>query len=319
MALEIIDLHCDTIMDCYFKGAALKNREGHINIQKLRDGGCMAQALALFIPTDGKVGRDGKTPPWDIYLGMLESWNKNVEENSDVIRRAFSADDIRRNAADGFMSALLTVEDGIGIDGRMERLEKMYSDGVRMLTLTWNWENSIGFPNSKDAQLHARGLKPFGLEVVKRMNELGMIIDVSHLSEGGFRDVVRTSSKPFVASHSCARALCNHQRNLTDEQLRALADKGGVVGINFNAPFLTEDTKYSHADDVIKHMLHFRDVAGVDAIAWGSDFDGIDSILDFEDYSGMPRLVSMLEKHFTDDEIDKINHGNFLRVLDAQK
>lgn len=105
MSFDIIDLHCDTIMDCYFNGTKLKDRTGHINIEKLQKGGCMAQALALFIPTDGKLGRDGKTLPWDIYLGMLKSWNENVDANSDVMRRALSAGDIKKNTEDGFMSA----------------------------------------------------------------------------------------------------------------------------------------------------------------------------------------------------------------------
>ena len=315
MSFEIIDLHCDTIMDCHFNGVKLKDREGHINIEKLRQGNCMAQALALFIPTDGKVGRDGITLPWDIYKGMLSSWKENVDANSDSIRPAYSASDIEKNAADGYMSALLTVEDGIGIDDKMQRLEEMYDDGVRMLTLTWNWENCIGYPNSSDSDEHSKGLKPFGFGVVERMNELGMVIDVSHLSEGGFWDVATASKYPFVASHSCARKLHDHQRNLTDKQLRALADHGGVVGINFCSAFLSDDLRNSYAEDVIKHMLHFKDVCGVDSIAWGSDFDGIESNLDFKDYTGMPRLVQMLEKYFTDDEIDKINHGNALRVF----
>jgi membrane dipeptidase len=318
MGLDIIDLHCDTMMACYFKKQSINEFEGHINIEKLKRGGCMAQALALFLPTDGHKTRDGRMP-WDLYKDMLLCWNENVDANKELMRRAFSADDIRKNAEEGYMSALLTVEDGIGIDGKMERLEEMYADGVRMLTLTWNWENSIGFPNSADPDLHKKELKPFGIDVVRRMNELGMIVDVSHLSEGGFWDVVKYSSKPFAASHSCARALRDHQRNLTDEQLKALADKGGVVGINFCSDFLSEDKENSYAGDIVRHMVHFRNVAGIDVIAWGSDFDGIGSKLDFGDYAGFGKILDLLSKEFTDDEIDKINHGNFLRVFDAQE
>ncbi len=313
--LQIIDLHCDTIMGCYFKKESLRVFDGHINIEKLQQGGCMAQAMALFLPTDGHTARDGVTMPWDLYKMMLACWNENVDANADVMRRAYSAEDIKKNAEEGFLSALLTVEDGIGVDGKMERIDEMFADGVRMLTLTWNFENCFGYPNSIDPQLHQNGLKPFGFAAIERMNELGMIVDVSHLSEGGFWDVVKTTKKPFVASHSCARALRNHQRNLTDEQLRALADKGGCVGINFCADFLSEDADNSYARDIVRHLVHFRDVAGIDVLAWGSDFDGIDSVLDFKDYTGMPHLLDLLSAEFTDDEIDKINHGNFLRVF----
>ncbi len=313
--LQIIDLHCDTVMACYFKNEPLKNFDGHINIGKLQQGGCMAQALALFIATDGHTARDGVTMPWDLYKKMLACWNENVDANADVMRRACSVEDIQKNADEGFLSALLTVEDGIGVDGRMERIDEMYADGVRMLALTWNFENCFGYPNSPDPALHQKGLKPFGLDAVARMNELGMIVDVSHLSEGGFWDVVKTTKKPFVASHSCARALRDHQRNLTDEQLKALADRGGCVGINFCSDFLSEDRRNTYAKDIVKHMVHFRDVAGIDILAWGSDFDGIESVLDFKDYTGMPHLLDLLSAEFTDDEIDKINHGNFLRVF----
>ena len=317
MRLEIIDLHCDTMMACYFKKEPLRTFSGHINIEKLKNGGCMAQALALFLPTDGQKAKDGRMP-WDLYKDMLACWNENVDACSDVMRRALSAEDIRKNAEEGYMSALLTVEDGIALDGKPERLEEMYEDGVRMLTLTWNWENSLGFPNSSDPELHGKGLKPFGIDIVHRMNELGMIVDVSHLSEGGFWDVAAESSKPFVASHSCARALRDHQRNLTDEQLKAIADRGGVVGINFCSDFLSEDRINTYAKDIVRHMVHFRNVAGIDSLAWGSDFDGIASVLDFGHYSGFDMILDMMSQEFTDDEIEKIDHENFLRVFDAQ-
>lgn len=315
MEKRIIDLHCDTIKECHFTDATLNTDYLHINIQKLIKGGSMMQAFALFIPTDGKIGRDGKTLPWDIYQGMVNTFYKELNENSNVLRQALSYDDVINNKKDEYISALLTVEDGIAIDGKIERLEKMYDDGVRMLALTWNFENSIGYPNSSDPRLHLKGLKPFGFEVVNRMNELGMIIDVSHLSEGGFYDVARTSKKPFIASHSSAKALRNHQRNLTDDQLRTLANHGGVVGVNFCSAFLSEDLRHTYAKDIVKHLIHMKNVAGIDTLAFGSDFDGIESIMDFKDYTGFPTILNLLEKEFTDDEIEKICNKNFLRVM----
>lgn len=310
----VIDLHCDTMMGCYFRKTRLSDCEGHINIEKLRKGGCMAQAFALFIPTDGRKGRNGEDP-WDLYKAMLKSWNNNIDENSAEIHRAFSADDIVKNNSEGYMSALLTVEDGIGIDGKTGRVDEMYSDGVRMLALTWNFENCIGYPNSSDPYLHRLGLKPFGKQTVEHMNDLGMIIDVSHLSEGGFFDVAEISRVPFIASHSCARALRDHPRNLTDAQLKTFADHGGVVGINFCSDFLSEDRRNTYARDIVKHMSHIRNAAGIETLAWGSDFDGIESNMDFKDYSGFPILLDLLSKEFTEEEIDRINSGNFLRVM----
>ena len=311
---RIIDLHCDTMMACYFSKAHLDNHDGHINTEKLLRGGCLSQAFALFLPTDGKKTRD-RREPWDLYKDMLECWNEEIDANSKYIRRAYTADDIDDNDKNGYMSALLTVEDGIGIDGKASRVQEMYKDGVRMLALTWNFENCIGFPNSADPELHRRGLKPFGKETVEQMNELGMIIDVSHLSEGGFYDVAEISQVPFIASHSCARALRDHPRNLTDDQLKTLADHGGVVGMNFCSDFLSEDSEHTHAEDIVKHMVHIRNVAGIESMAWGSDFDGIEPNLDFKDYAGFPTLLDLMSKEFTASEMDKINHENFMRVM----
>ena len=149
------------------------------------------------------------------------------------------------------------------------------------------------------------------------MNELGMLIDVSHLSEGGFYDVAKYSKKPFVASHSCARNLASHKRNLWDEQLKLVGETGSVVGVNFSSSFLRDGSNFSTIDDVVKHMLHIKDKAGMEAVAWGSDFDGIAPTLEWVDYAGMPKLEEALSKHFTPREIDMINHENALRVIKA--
>lgn len=315
--MKLIDLHCDTMLSCYFGRKPLQALEGHINIEKLREGDCLAQCFALFIVTNkGQItGPDGKTA-WDTYEGMLRCFRENLAASADFFRPARTAAEIRQNAAGGFRSAILTVEDGIAVDGQHERIDRMAADGVKMLALTWNYENCFGFPNSPDPTLHAKGLKPFGLEAVEQMNRLGMIIDVSHLSEGGFRDVAAVTKKPFVASHSCARALRDHPRNLTDEQLRMLADRGGVVGVNFCSDFLSEDRLNTYSKDIVRHLVHFRNVAGIDALAWGSDFDGIESKLDFQDYAGFPKILELLSGEFTESEIEKICSRNFLRVLE---
>ena len=147
-----------------------------------------------------------------------------------------------------------------------------------------------------------RGLKPFGIEVVEKMNELGMIVDVSHLSEGGFYDVAKYSKKPFVASHSCARALCNHRRNLTDDQLKTLGNAGGVVGINFERSFLKEGSEHATFDQIIQHLEYMKDKAGIDAIGFGSDFDGIETTPDNVRHpADIPNLLDELRRLGYDD------------------
>ena len=319
--MRIIDMHCDTILKCLCENTKLKTSDGHINAEKLKAGGSLAQCFAIYLPTNAELEGYGLTEkdPWKLYKQMLSCYEDNMKDCADLIRKAYSAADIRANASAGFISSVLTVEDGVLVDGKLQRLEEMYSDGVRMLALTWNYENSIGFPNA-EGEAHFKGLKPLGFEAIELMNRLGMIIDVSHLSEGGFYDVAKNSGKPFVASHSCSRALCNHRRNLTDDQLRAIGDTGSMVGVNFCGAFLRENQEHSYVEDIVKHMKYMVNLAGIESVGWGSDFDGIArTILEIGDYSGMELLQRALEKEFSPAELDKINHDNFLRVFEAQE
>jgi membrane dipeptidase len=252
---------------------------------------------------------------YDILKGIYGYYLKVMEENKEFIRPVYSVEDVMENKSKGLLSSLLTIEDGVFIDGKMERVQEAYDMGVRLITLMWNFENSVGFPCRDDAEEHAKGLKPFGIEVVEKMNELGMLIDVSHMSEGGFYDVAKYSKKPFVASHSCARALCNHRRNLTDHQLKTLGEAGGIVGVNFECSFLKEGSSHATIDQVIDHLVYMKDKAGIDAIGFGSDFDGIDDNGEMVNYSGFGKILERMENHFTYDEIDKICSGNALRVM----
>lgn len=311
--MYIIDMHCDTILWCYLKKRSLTENDGHIDLAKLKQGGCLAQCFALFIPTHQAAENDGiTTGAYDTYKILLAEYRKALDECKDSLRPALCAEDILKNKQEGFISAILTVEDAVPVEGKMERIGEFYSDGVRIMTLTWNYENCMGFPNSKDPELHMKGLKPFGIEAVRQMNDLGMLVDVSHLSEGGFYDVAKYSSKPFVATHSCARALCSHQRNLTDDQLRTLADCGGIAGINFNGPFLVDDRPEIDTDAIVRHAQHMYNVAGIDTLAWGSDFDGIRSGYN---YLLFDEILCKMSKVFSDDQLEKINNLNFMRVF----
>ena len=319
--MRIIDLHCDTILNCYLNGENLHTYSGHINLDKLKKGGCLAQCFALFIPTHDAALEcfEQEKDPWELYQDLLSVYQENIKLCSDVIRPAFSADDILSNRDAGYLSSILTVEDCVEIEGQIERFDQVFRDGVRMMALTWNYENCIGFPNSADDVLHTtKGLKPFGFDAVEKMNDLGIIIDVSHLSEAGFYDVAAHSKKPFAASHSCCRALQNHPRNLTDRQLKTLADKGGIVGVNFYDQFLGDLGGHTTIESIVRHVLYMREKAGIESICLGSDFDGIESSLEFKDYSGFPAIIAALKKYLSDDEIDQICYGNFLRFFSEQ-
>lgn len=315
----IIDMHCDTLLEGSGEQQKLRDREGHLNLEKMKAAGGMAQCFAIFATqgdAPGDRGREGREEsPYEQFQRMYQYYLQEMAENSDLILPALTAKDVEENWSRGKLSAILTVEDCMLLEGKPERIDELKEKGVRMACLIWNYENSLGFPNHKDPKHHGLGLKPFGIEMVERMNEIGIIVDVSHLSEGGFYDVVRHSKKPFAASHSCARALCDHSRNLSDDQLRRLGEAGGVVGINFYSTFLTEGSNKTMNSEIVRHAVHVANQAGVEAVALGSDFDGIECQLEMTDYTGFPQLIGLLEKEFTAVEMDKICSGNFLRVF----
>lgn len=318
--MKIIDLHCDTIMHFWMGKKLSEMQDAHINLAKLKAGNVGLQCFAIFVPTGNAAERlNGYTTPEAYFDLAYERFLEEIKANSDEISQVFTVRDIEENLQQNRIGAMLTVEDGVLLDGNLQILEDYYRKGVRIVTLTWNYENSLGFPNSPDLKLHALGLKPFGIEAVERMNELGIIVDVSHLSEGGFWDVVKYSRKPFVASHSCARSLCDVSRNLTDEQLRALAESGGVVGVNyytrFVRPMKDEQDLYTSIKDISRQLVYMRNVAGIDALALGSDYDGMESIMEWGDCGGTQLLLKGLEKDFTASEIDKIAFENALRVF----
>ncbi len=314
---NIFDMHCDTLSDIHRLGKEdLATASGHINLEKLWKGGSLVQCFAAFIPThEGAVRRGITEGPYEYFLHCADTFDRQMEKFSDQIRPVRTVAEIEKNRDAGLLSAMLTIEDAVPVEGRIERVKEFYDRGVRMMSLTWNYENSIGYPNSRDPEAHMLPLKPFGLEVIAEMERLGMAVDVSHLSEGGFWDVANHGSKPFIASHSCARALSDHPRNLTDDQLRAVAKRGGVVGVNFCKPFLRLDATVSTVEDIVRHARYIANVAGIETVAMGSDFDGISGPLEYEDFSGFPMIVDGLSRVFSDDDVDRICHGNALRAF----
>ncbi len=295
-------MHCDTIMRIYQDNTELKTNNYHISENKLVKANSLVQFFAMFM--DMKAVDN----PYTVCNEMIDVFEREVAKSS-VIKKGTAPSDI----GEDHITGILTIEEGGAIQGDMEKLIHFYNRGVRSIVLTWNYENEIGYPNYKYTYKD-KGLKPFGIEVVKKMNELGMIVDVSHLSDGGFWDCIKYSNKPIIASHSNARAVHDHARNLTDEMILALRDKGGVMGINFYSGFL-DGTNLSKVSSIVKHIKHIRDLAGIDVIALGTDYDGINCELEIEDMSKIDMLRKALEEEgFTAEEIDKIFYKNAMRV-----
>lgn len=316
--MKVVDMHCDTIGELWKaekagKPMSLRENGLHIDLMKMQKGDYLLQNFAMFV----FLGRE--PDPLVNVLEMIDIYRRKMAENADIIAPVLQFSDIEKNAAEGKMSGMLTIEEGGVLKGSPYVLRNLYELGVRMLTLTWNFENEIGYPNTivkrEDYDPTKKyGLKEAGIEIVREMNRLGMIVDVSHLGDDGFWDVVKYSGSPFVASHSNARSLCGHTRNLTDDMIRALADKGGVTGINFCGDFLNPGGK-SRVEDMVRHMKHIKNVGGIEVLGLGTDYDGIDGDLELYNCSAMQILAEEMEKQgFTHGEVEKVFHGNVLRL-----
>lgn len=257
----------------------------------------------------------------------MDVFYNEMEKNKDRISFVKSYQEIEDNMKNGKMSALLTLEEGGVCMGNIRLLRDFYRLGVRMMTLTWNFPNELGFPakvtegNLKGTLFDGDeyGLTETGIAFVKEMERLGIIIDVSHLNDAGIRDVLEHTSKPFVASHSNAKKVCGHPRNLNDDLIQAIDERGGVIDINYSSSFLRDweegEEEVSRIEDMVKHVLYIRDLAGIDCIGLGSDFDGIDGELEIASPEDLPLLKKALrEAGLKESEIEKIFYQNVLRL-----
>ncbi|MFI3253377.1 MAG: dipeptidase [Eubacteriales bacterium] len=318
-----IDLHCDTLTEGWkcMEHDIISLPSAQVDLNRLKKNGCRAQFFAIYmVPLTLKTRMGALFPNDEEHINRLyRIFQTTLLKNPDSAAFAGKYDDLRRNTRAGKVSAFLSMEDGRAIDGRLSNLKRFYKLGVRLLTLTWNLPNCLGVPCSGDVDIMSKGLSKLGKDAVSMMNDLGMIVDVSHLSDGGFWDVEHISKKPFVASHSGCREIAPHPRNLSDQMLRAIGDKGGVVGISFNPFLLTGDpnNKRSTCESVFRQMHHVINVAGIDALSLGSDFDNSKgTIMEISGAQEMPLFFEkMLEEGFTADQIEKIATKNSLRVI----
>ncbi len=325
--MNYIDLHCDTLSEAFLKGKKdiFCFPEAMADVQRLQKAGAAAQFFAIYMLPQCESVKDTadhdtlEIPDDDSYIealcGILE---QTQAEHHEAIALTKSAFEFEENCRAGKISAFLTLEDGRAVDGSMEKLEHFYEKGIRLISLTWNFENCFGAPNSMDRAIMEQGLTPFGKEAVSRMEELGMMVDVSHLSDGGFWDVAGILRGPFVASHSNCRALSPHPRNLTDEMLHILGERGGVAGLNFCPAFLHQDItrKDSTIESMIAQVKHMVNKGGIECAAIGTDFDGIQGSLEIGTPEKLGLLFSKLSASgFTTGEIEKIAFENAKRVI----
>ena len=301
----IIDLHSDTIYRIWKDGGNLIRNDYSIDKAKLEKGDVLFQCFALFVPMYENVPESKRAlSPWQILLELHSVFAEKTAEAG--------IDD----------KAVLTTEEGASIEGDISRLQTLKDWGVRIFGLTWNYENELGYPNSHDKNVMGKGLKERGIEAVKECGRLGIAVDVSHLSDGGFWDVLRYAEGPVLATHSNARSIADVPRNLSDDSLRALADKGGVAGLNLCPAFLdvsfsTDDSNaMSRVSDAARHVMHIWKTAGEDILALGSDFDGIEGNLEISSPDRFYLLSDELERQgMPMSIIEKLFYRNAQRVL----
>jgi membrane dipeptidase len=247
-------------------------------------------------------------------MEMLDKFYMELEENKQDICIARNYSEMAANDAQGKISAFLAIEEGGTLKGELHHLRNFYRLGVRLITLTWNFPNEIGYPNYEWKHQN-KGLTERGREIVCEMNRLGMIIDVAHLSDQGFYDVAALSNKPFTASHSNARAMTGHARNLTDDMIKMLSNKGGIMGLNFERTFLVESGACDITDMVL-HAKHIKNVGGIEVLAIGGDLDGTINQAGISDIGEIDILMYALKKDgFTENEIESIFYKNAVRLI----
>lgn len=325
--MKYIDMHCDTLAEgvAHQKKTITVMEDSMVDIERLKKSGAAAQFFAMFLPQkeyheDFKnwLGVKEMFTEEEFLSKMYEIYENTLKENADCLASAQSYEEMCQNMQDGKISAFLTIENGYPVKGKLENLKRFHDMGVGLITLTWNDANCFGFPHSKNREEMKKGLTHFGKEAVEYMNELGIVIDVSHLSDGGFYDVAQISKKPFAASHSNCRALAPATRNLTDEMIKILAEKGGVAGLNFEPSFLNKDAqdRNSRIEQMCAHVLHMIDVGGIECVGIGTDFDGIGGNLEINECSKMELLFDALKKKgVSETALEKIAFKNTARLI----
>jgi len=308
----VVDLHNDVLEKVVDRGYQLGVRHSynHSDIPRFFEGGVDAQMFVVWVNPNAYLSIS-----YQKALQFFDAFDNQVALNSTKIAQARTTDDIFQINAQNKLAGVLVVEGGHVIENDLEKLKELYRRGMRYLTITWN--NSTNWATSaEDSRSTTRGLSDFGKQVIRMLDSLGVIIDVSHVGIKTIEDILATTQYPIIASHSGVRALRNHYRNLYDNQIVAIANSGGVIGVVFY-PYFLASSGTTTINTVIKHIDYIVNLVGIDHVAIGSDYDGIGSTpVGLEDVSKLPDLTLALLKHgYSNAEVKKILGENFLRVF----
>lgn len=306
--MKVVDLHCDVLEKlARFEDANFRN-DSRIssNFERLKAGNVKIQVFAIFIHPD--IPQEQK---FQEALRQIEAFNKYVLKEPEMvhIKDWKQIDELE----EGQIGAVLSLEGCDAIDDDLEKLKIILDAGVKIVGLTWNYENKVGYGTSEDS---TKGIKPFGKKVIELLNERDIIIDVAHLNERGFYELLPLAKK-VIASHCNSRTLCDHPRNLTDEQVKMLVEKGGRIHVVFYPPFIEKEKKTTTIEKLVEHIKYLANLVGVEHIGFGSDFDGMDplSVSNLSNASEFPNIIERLRQEFTDDEVKLFSEEGFMNYI----
>lgn len=299
----LIDAHCDTITRLMNEKKNLFENDCHIDINKLNSFDYCVQFFAIWL--ESKYYNN----PLAQVLKYIKFYDEQILKYNKYISKATNFDDIIKNKNKSKISAILSIEGGEALEQNLSILDDLYNLGVRALSLTWNNDNKLA-----GGALGNSGITKFGYDVIYQMNLLGMIVDVSHLSEKSFWEFDKINKLPYMASHSNVKKLCNHKRNLSDDQIKAIANKDGVIGINLYNDFLSDTN--STIDDVLKHIDYIIKIVGADYVGFGCDFDGMDKLpKNINNVSDLNIIIDRLITTYGEEITEKILNKNFMRLI----
>ncbi|MCX7710397.1 MAG: dipeptidase [Clostridia bacterium] len=306
-----VDAHCDTISKIMETGENLRKNRCHIDLDRLmaREGGNLQFFAAFIDPSYGQAYAMKRA------IQIIDRFYLELESNHDVMMMCLNYYDVQNAINSRKIAAILSIEGGDALQGDLAAARMFYKLGVRAIGLTWNHRNEIA--DGASEEITGGGLTSFGRSLIEEMNRLGMLVDLSHISERGFWDVLEVTKDPIIVSHSNAKKICDHRRNLSDRQIEAVKTNGGVIGINLYPHFLNSSGSAS-LKDIILHIEHIVSISGDEHLGVGADFDGIECTPN--DIQGVEEIYTVFDEllrlNYSEESVSRLAGENFLRVIE---
>ncbi len=305
----IVDGHCDTIQVALDRNMDLEEGSLSFNLKQAMQKAPILQMTAAYISPKYEKS-------FQRACDIINHFERQIKKYPEELLQVKTKEDILTVEQEKKIGCLLTIENGRAIEDKLENIEYFYKKGVKVMSITWNEDNLLGCGALTKQD---NGLTEYGKQYVQKLNEKKMIVDVSHSSEKTFWDTIKINERPSIATHSCCYSLCQHPRNLKDEQIKQIARNNGIVGICYCTNFLSE-TGIAGTKEIAEHIAHIANLVGVDCVGLGSDFDGLDENeipTDLKNIGQIDNLVQELKKiGFQEDEIEKIMGRNWIRVIE---